>query len=431
MYSKLFDRVKGCATKESNIEGAGGTEHDSDVDVEVVSSEEDNVVRSDKRSGRKSRSKPSILTVSVVGVRQQSSALDRGPRRSTAFVGDRQQSSSLDSSRRRSTAVVVARQQSSALDSSRRRSTAVVGARQQSSAIDSSRPRNTTQDGLENFFGCVKSCNQSNTTTASQYRTGYATMLINNITGTNSLRANCQPDNSTSMLTNIHEFISACQQQNRDNALYPEAELISRGCDNLSLLVEKEECDSMIVFDPETDDDDSNLVFHTSDESDDGIATNRIANVNLSQTEIISNDANWVFQKLFKTSHCNDCTENFNLMDPKAALMSIEKLLGSINKTLAEVCSENSVKQKILLSVESANINVIGCADHIDVIERKVKNLAVDRTILSFCTNINQFLSGKITSLPENPSIIQKLAFEHRNKKKGIGKYAKKKFIEK
>lgn len=85
--------------------------------------------------------------------------------------------------------------------------------------------RDTTQDGLENFFGCIKSCNQSNKTTANEYRTGYATMLINNMTGTNSMRTNCQPDDSTAILTNIHEFISVCQQQPhvQTNVSYPES----------------------------------------------------------------------------------------------------------------------------------------------------------------------------------------------------------------
>ncbi|XP_037037374.1 uncharacterized protein LOC119075089 [Bradysia coprophila] len=156
--------------------------------------------------------------------------------------------------------------------------------------------RDTTQDGLENFFGCIKSCNYSNTTTASQYRTGYTTMVINNITGTNSLYSNCQPDDSESILTNIHEFISVCQEQPHDPVYvsYPEPKPL--GCADENFIVESEsetdEFESMISFDLEVEDDNtSSIIQYIQSEADDSINQHHQfleTNSNMSQLKVIS-----------------------------------------------------------------------------------------------------------------------------------------------
>lgn len=284
--------------------------------------------------------------------------------------------------------------------------------------------RDTTQDGLENFFGCVKSCNQNNKTTASQYRTGYTTMVINNITGTNSLRSNCQPDGNTAILSNIHEFISISQDTNNSSLIQPK---LLGHADVSSLKAVPSETDSfdlMIQFDPEDEEYVSSLTDIQPTEKVNNNSDALPTSVELSQSEVVSYDATWVTQKLLRTTSCKECKNNFDLMDRNATLMSVEILLENLNSTIANICFQESIKAKLLTSVQSFKIHVIGCADHVDLTERKLKVLAVDRIVLSFCNNINKILSGKIVSLPDKPNPIQKLAFQHRIRKRGIGKYS-------
>lgn len=234
-------------------------------------------------------------------------------------------------------------------------------------------------------------------------------MTINNITGTNSLRSNCQPDSSTSILTNIHDFISGYEEHIPDaiNISNTEVKLVSDD-DDKSFVESQSEIDfeAMIVFDTEVDDNISSTI--------------------VAQAPMISNDCVRICQKIMKRTSCDDCRENFDLMDRGAALLSVHKLLSDLNKTIAAICTQESIKKKLLISVQQVKVHVIGCSDHSDEVERKIKILAVDHILLTFCNNINKILSGKIDILPDKPSIIQKLAFEHRVKKRGIGKHSDK-----
>lgn len=262
--------------------------------------------------------------------------------------------------------------------------------------------------------------------TANQYRTGYTTMVINNITGTNSLRSNCQPDGNTAILSNIHEFISKNQDANSSSIIQP----ILLNHDNVSsfaeIQLETENFDSIILFDPE-DENTSTDIHPRAGETIYNYSESLETSVDLSefvQSEVVSNDATWVTQTLFRTSKCIECKDYFDLMDRNTTLLSVERLLRSINSTIADICFQESIKAKLLTSVQLMKIHIIGCPDHVDVTERKLKRLAVDRAVLSFCNNINKILSGKMESLPDNPTTIQTLAFQHRTKKRGIGKYS-------
>lgn len=69
--------------------------------------------------------------------------------------------------------------------------------------------RDTSQDALENYFGGVKDCNQSRKPSTREYVSGYATMTVNNITGTNSLHSNCEQDQATSILNDMDALLSS------------------------------------------------------------------------------------------------------------------------------------------------------------------------------------------------------------------------------
>lgn len=68
---------------------------------------------------------------------------------------------------------------------------------------------NTDQDGLENFFGEIKSnCQVSKTPIPIHFRSAQIiTQILNNLTCTNSMKSNCEKDNSTALLNNFHKFV--------------------------------------------------------------------------------------------------------------------------------------------------------------------------------------------------------------------------------
>lgn len=280
--------------------------------------------------------------------------------------------------------------------------------------------RDTTQDGLENFFGCIKSCNQNNKATPSQYRTGYTTMIVNNITGTNSLQSNCQPDQSTAMLTNIHEFITVCQETCQESDSIDANNASEMNLDEVTFfdspknLSDCDHLESMIVFDPQSEREEA-INFDTELCG---------TEVDLIKFEAISHDSSRICQKLFKTTKCEECKNNFELMDETAALLSIENVLRSLNEIIPKICFEDSLKKKLTKHIESMRIHFIGCSDHNQEIDQKIKNLAADHVILTFCNDISKILSGKIQVLPDNPNFIQKLAYEEGKKKNRIGKYS-------
>lgn len=241
-------------------------------------------------------------------------------------------------------------------------------------------------------------------------------MTINNITGSNSLQSNCEPDESTSMLTNIHDFITMYQQHPTD----PQNERFQQ-------IVRHENhpnINPLIVSDNESDDDELSLVAYEPEiDVEMGFLE---THVDLSELQVISNAASRVCQKLFKTTKCKDCKDNFDLTDQKAMLESIETLLCKINEIIPNICFEESIKQKLVDRIKTVKIHVIGCAVHNEEIERKVKSLSVVHVIHAFCNEMNKILSGKTKTLPENPSDMHKLALEHRQKKKRIGKFTDK-----
>lgn len=247
-------------------------------------------------------------------------------------------------------------------------------------------------------------------------------MIINNVSGTNSLKANCQPDESKAIFPSIHEFISLYEKQPKDSINASDVDRTLIGCDDENASLEfgsdMELFDSIIFVDTEAED----LNVQSESDTAEFVETNVVHVQN--QFEMISNDASRICQKFFKATKCSDCKENFDLMDRHAALSSVEQLLCCLNKTVADICSQELIKKTLLHSVQEVKVLVLGCLEHVDVIERKVKSLAVEHVLLSFCTNINKILSGKITTLPDKPSVVQKLAFEHRNKKRGIGKFS-------
>lgn len=275
----------------------------------------------------------------------------------------------------------------------------------------------------------MKSCNQSKKPSSKEYRTGYGAMVINNITGTNSLRSNCEQDSSASILSNIHEFIL---DVNNKQAAMDVDEVIDfdPNYDDKSFQ-EYFDVDSLIVFDPESDEEmvESNIISNNENRNGDGLIVSdaQFENESLSyfENEAISRASNMISQKLMKSTHCLECKNILQTTD--TLVRNCVNVLCGLNKIIHRLCSETSLKKKLLASIESIKTDVMGCPDHYLQMTQKLKELSADQTITSFCYDINSFLSGKRDVLPLNYNHIQKLAFsqyDQKRKKKKIGKYS-------
>lgn len=293
-------------------------------------------------------------------------------------------------------------------------------------------------------------------------------MTINNITGGNSLQSNCQPDQCSAMLTNIHDFITVCKGESvNSHKVTKNPSPVDMEVDELTLFDPQPYCEDlnrMIDFDPEPDLSDDELSLPLTNihalTHDRKIQSVRIGPNNVSENpievdenfnaiidfdpqfetedttqsletkielisrEAISQDSRVICQKLFKKTKCVECKINFELMDENATLLSVERVLSSLNKIIPDICYQESLKEKLLNEIESLQIHFIGCSVHNEEIPQKIKNLSADHVILTFANNINNILSGKTQTLPHNPNYMQKLAYEQRIRKKRIGKYS-------
>lgn len=259
-------------------------------------------------------------------------------------------------------------------------------------------------------------------------------MTIINISGSNSLHANCQPDQSTPILDNIHDFISKCKDQSIDTNNLSNNQIFMDVDDIIVFdpqyeeeveteLVNYKDLNTMIAYDPESDlsDEERSLT-----ERQDTIAFNAQSletKVDFIEYEAISHASSLICQKLIKFTKCEECKNNFQSIAETVLISSVEKVLCRLNEIIPHICFEDSLKKKLLNHIQSIKIDFIGCSEHDQEISQKIKNLGADHIILTFCNDINKILSGKTETLPINHNHIQKLAYEQRIKKKRIGKY--------
>lgn len=243
-------------------------------------------------------------------------------------------------------------------------------------------------------------------------------MTINNITGTNSLKSNCQPDQSSGMLSDIHEFITVCQEQSLEpnNSIVSVDDTTFCNCGLKSQNCDCDDLNSMIAYHPQSE----------LEETIDIDAELRKIKVESIEINAISYSSSRICQKIFKTTKCEECRSNFELMDEPTTLSRIGKVVSSLNAIIPQICFERSIKKKLMNHIRPMKTYLIGCSDHNEEIDEKIKKLAADQVVLTFCNDVNKILSGKTKTLPDNPNIIQKLALVHKIKKRRIGKYSDK-----
>lgn len=265
------------------------------------------------------------------------------------------------------------------------------------------------QDGLENIFGVVKTnCQNAKKLIPMQFRTGYATMTINNITCSNSLSTNCEPDSSVPLLSNVHELFLNFKQENENincdqNDIDSDRHAINsdKGCDQNDMF-------EAIIFDPQFSE--SELKF-----------TEKYA---------LSHVSNLIYNKVLKVTVCEDCRNNLqsnsvdnddqNLPSPEF-IQNFEILFCKLNEMIPHVCSEKSLKKTLISHIEDMNI---GCAKHHKEVSLNMKKISISYALFSFCNDINSILSKKTTTQTANSNKIQDQAFTFVRKKKQIGKFS-------
>ncbi len=284
--------------------------------------------------------------------------------------------------------------------------------------------RNTSQDGLENFFGCVKACGQTNKLTPREYRTSYATMTINNITGTNSLRSNCEQDHSTSIVENIHEFILGCNKEPPKDTMEFDEFIAFDPIDNGESNQECYGSDEMVVF--ECDEEMNLIETNAATHHDEVIVLDlQLENETSSyfESQALSLAACSIYRKMMKFNHCLECK---NVLQETEAtfIQNCVTILRKLDDIIPHLCSEYSVKKKLLANIESITTDTMGGPDHDLEMALKMKELSAGYILQHFCDDVNRFLSGKTDVLPINNNHIQELAIIHRRKKKRIGKHS-------
>src|SRR5262249_20609638 len=132
---------------------------------------------------------------------------------------------------------------------------------------------------------------------------------------------------------------------------------------------------------------------------------------------------------LLKTTKCEDCRNMLSTHDDGTTLTensffrNCRKVMLTLHNLIPDISHKKYLKKTMLHHIKS-NVDSIGCVAHKDNITKKMNEICVDKTIKNFCNDVNNILSGKINILPLHHNNIQKLALEHVQKKKKIGKYS-------
>lgn len=292
--------------------------------------------------------------------------------------------------------------------------------------------RHNNQDGLENLFGGVNSCNHVSKSIPTHFKTGYATMLVNNLNSGTSLSSNCEPDFSKPLVNNVHEllleYIEISERENQNEiqeSVSNPLELTDFNSNELVLfgLQEFKGCntDELISFEPE------------------------FASMELSfvEEESISLLCGTVCRKLIEKTDCSHCinlletpapdmtnelsnSDQFSYKTPSSAFIKCFKSVYYFHtQIIPDLCSEKSLKSKIVNQLVK-DIEEIGCSEHKKELTTKMKYISADYAIKDFCNSINNLLSGKVTELPLSSNHMQSLALDFRNKGKHNGKYKEK-----
>ncbi len=251
-------------------------------------------------------------------------------------------------------------------------------------------------------------------------------MLINNITGTNSLHTNCERDASTSILGDINEFILDCNKEASNYTMHVD-EVIEFD-PNFQYGPDQEYLDDMIIYDPDLDEEmistgnsdvlsnENDLVLFDPQFEDETL--------NYFQDKGLSRTSSLIRQKMIKSTRCDECK---TVWLESLFIENCKQILCELKEMVPNICIEHPLKKKLLASIQSTPLGPLGCADHDLEMTQKLKEMCVETAVSYFVDDVNRFLKGKVKVLPINHNYIQKLAFDQfdqKRKKKKVGKYS-------
>lgn len=240
-------------------------------------------------------------------------------------------------------------------------------------------------------------------------------MILNNLTGARSKSTNCEPDKCTALLYDVHD-------------------LILQQIDSVDS-TETDKCSA------EMNDEYGNILC-------DPVMSKK--QLSLLESGSLTHAACEICDKIVDQSHCEPCQINlqtdtklngkqrkdlFGLKYPSPDFIKIfEKIFTIAMEVVPLICSEKLIKTILIQEVkkridddsqemEVYNFHMIGCMEHNEETVRKVFDLTVTHVLNIFCKNINDLLSGKVKTLPPDPTPIQDLARSFNVKKKRIGKF--------
>lgn len=288
-------------------------------------------------------------------------------------------------------------------------------------------------------------------------------MLVNNLNSGTSLNSNCEQDFSKPLVNNVHELLLKYKEmverdtQNKiqEAIIYNPLELVISDSQELVDF----NPDELIIFEPEElfnfnpDDptffDPQQLASYSPDEMI--VFEPEVPKMDLyvTEDEAISRLCGTVCRNLVEKMNCSRCIDyletqsdfephdiNNNSSDsiqilyknPSSAFMKSFKILYYYSaQIIPDLCSEKSLKTKLINQLANAEFDESSCSEHKNEVAIKMKDLAADYAIKDFNNNINNVLSGKITSIPRGSNDMLNLALNFRNKGKHKGKYEQKK----
>lgn len=278
-----------------------------------------------------------------------------------------------------------------------------------SKGINSLLMRNFNQDPLENFFGAIRGHGHFNTMpTSSAFEGAFKTLLINNMTSSHSVGANCEKDDSVclkslkSLLTNLGDNNTATECEDEVDYAHIYMELLNPE----ALLKSK-------------------------------------APVDMEKSAAIGYCSGWMAQLAKKNVYKNCATcrhdlEEEKMLDfhkfikmkeygnkkwlcyPTRALFDFFAQVEHIcTEILKENCNKNNLGRYIKLIITiNLNLKFVSCVTHKDELTNFLINKSTKFFVNNWCKEINSIITGKITFWDKNDPMKEK-AERHYSKNKG------------
>ncbi len=264
--------------------------------------------------------------------------------------------------------------------------------------------RNTNQDGLENLFGGVKlNCQNSKSPTPIHFRSAYITTILNNLTVSNSMKSNCEKDNSTPLLRNF------------DRIMLKSKNAVPKASYEMIDFYDEQFSSDLISFDPQ------------------------LPEINVIETEELNYLSSLVLDRLLKNIDCELCINSLQTVSKESVddilslnsrpsatfILNFKKVWFGMNGLLPNLCAERPLKKILVYNVNDIILDNMGCRKHNEKIKTELLDITAIQAIKEFCKTINDLLSKKTNVLPEQYKGIQiyEVALSFRKSNKKVGKY--------